>query len=997
MTTETNYREKARALFLVFVMVVSVFGGTVAFAGSASAAASSITAQSATDVEAGANSTVQTVEFNTTVDSGTTGNVTINTSDVRNAGVVVVDASELSNSSNTTDGQVNSVGLDGSNNVVVEVEDTNASGDSAPAEISVTVQITHDTSGAPAEATGLTYDLTNDDNSALSTVSFDLTDLVATGADAEDVIRDETQTNITGITVDQSGLASDAQSSDVKAYVNVTTLADNGVDLSSLSASSPTADADVTKVGSNSGVTIVEVTLSNANAGGTTTFDLNINSYDASQADATTGLTYDLAASTGTSSNSNYDNSNGNAPGASNTQSTQFAITDEAKTGDKTTSDDSSSPTLVFQGQTVLANDFKADSSVELRRSTDSGSEFIRELTTDGNGEVVVDTESLETGDYFVEGDSNKEYFEVAIQTTSVTAADASVANRGDGATTTFDVTSNRGSNFAYHVSAENLTAAELEEIFADEGATAVDTTGDDTNDSVLITGVSDGDSLAANFTGVDAGDYTLTFDVTDTTAEDTADVSVTALGEGEAAFADDTTVEQRGDVAEITIELTEAAAGGDGTLIIGDADEIGYQANVSFTDSDDDGQVTLEFSSYEAGEDTELVVTSTDDTVKSVEESGSVTDLLDAGDYDLRVSTGDAATTADNPQDLSVLVLEERSTNSVDLWTASTNTVDDLSNIDDVTAAVEDNSLTEADTVAKGDAIVHEFSASGLEGVLAAQDQDTTTAAFKAALDDGNVTVTLNQTEDSTKANRDPKSTAVAAEDVDAVFQSGDTYYVVTKTGAFENVDFVGEEVYNVSIAVTDDKLLDGDDAADQTVVDQFEVAERSASFDTTPVEAEASSESTITGSTTVAPGTELTVRVQSTDDTEPRFVKSQTVTVQADGTFTATFDFSAQSAGDTFEASIRNGVPTTTADGEIVEVTETETATATATETATETETETETATETTTTTTTEATEETTEAPETTTEGETPGFGAILALVAMLAAALLATRRDE
>ncbi|MGZ0747992.1 PGF-CTERM sorting domain-containing protein [Haloparvum sp. AD34] len=31
------------------------------------------------------------------------------------------------------------------------------------------------------------------------------------------------------------------------------------------------------------------------------------------------------------------------------------------------------------------------------------------------------------------------------------------------------------------------------------------------------------------------------------------------------------------------------------------------------------------------------------------------------------------------------------------------------------------------------------------------------------------------------------------------------------------------------------------------------------------------------------------------------------------------------------------------------------------------------------------------------TTTEGDTPGFGAVLALVAMLAAALLATRRDE
>ncbi|MUV58607.1 PGF-CTERM sorting domain-containing protein, partial [Halogeometricum sp. CBA1124] len=107
----------------------------------------------------------------------------------------------------------------------------------------------------------------------------------------------------------------------------------------------------------------------------------------------------------------------------------------------------------------------------------------------------------------------------------------------------------------------------------------------------------------------------------------------------------------------------------------------------------------------------------------------------------------------------------------------------------------------------------------------------------------------------------------------------------------------------------------------------------------------------------------------------------------------FSSTFDFSEQEVGDTFELTVRGGAADSeTFDGNVVESVETETN-------MTETEmTETEM-------TETEMTDTETERPvrtpnapgtDTGTETGTPGFGVVVAVTALLAAALLAVRRD-
>jgi hypothetical protein len=73
------------------------------------------------------------------------------------------------------------------------------------------------------------------------------------------------------------------------------------------------------------------------------------------------------------------------------------------------------------------------------------------------------------------------------------------------------------------------------------------------------------------------------------------------------------------------------------------------------------------------------------------------------------------------------------------------------------------------------------------------------------------------------------------------------------------------------------------------------------------TPIELEADGNATVSGTTELEAGTELSIRVQSTDDTATRFFKAVEATVAEDGSFTATFDLSAITAERDVNVSVR------------------------------------------------------------------------------------------
>lgn len=193
-----------------------------------------------------------------------------------------------------------------------------------------------------------------------------------------------------------------------------------------------------------------------------------------------------------------------------------------------------------------------------------------------------------------------------------------------------------------------------------------------------------------------------------------------------------------------------------------------------------------------------------------------------------------------------------------------------------------------------------------------------------------------------------------------------------------------------------------EGSDLAedDQTVEAEYELVDAEHTVED-PIEVSAAADQRIRGESDVAPGTRLDLRVRSTGDTRPRFLKTAVAYVAENGTFRTTLDFSDRAVNDTFEVTVRGGAAdSVTADGSVVDDGETPTPTDTPTETETPTDTPTATPTETPTATAT-PTETPTDTPtatptETLEPVSTPGFGIPVAVVALLAAALLAGRRD-
>ena len=690
-----------------------------------------------------------------------------------------------------------------------------------------------------------------------------------------------------------------------------------------------------------------------------------------------------------------------------------------------------------FQGQQLFNNTLASGSvTLELREQVDDNWQFESDVNTQNDGSFTLDTSGLATGQYRVQNSSgNNVTFEIVEQSFSASFQSDSAGNAGDEETThaDFELDSNRG-DYDYQISGEldgeALTADEVADIFDGVSGTQVDTDDDDENESIELTDGSTDVTLEANFSDADAGDYSFTASVTDTTAESSDSITVDDIGAGEANLVTGSPEVAQGGVVNITVGLSEAAS--TGSLVIGDETDSGYQANITFTDENDDGEVTVRFNTYLAGstgaDDSDIVWAAGDDDSVTLQNQSDLTDILDAeNDYQLAVSTmGDASSTLDDPDDLGSVYVGPRSTDSAALWTAPASAsldADDDSTTDanDIATSVEDGLVTEDDTIATldgtTDQMIVQFSATGLDGLFKNISSDN---PFVTAHQSGSVNLSVVQ--ENPGANRDPKALNVSnSSDAITFIEGEDTYYLAIDSDAAdweqmedddtldgEDETIASDDEFNATVTVADDRLFGGDADASESVSTMFEYVEGTNELDSTPVEVMATSEQTISGTSSWAPGTEFTLRVRSSGDTEPRFYKTaEEVTIDENGEWSAQLDFSDTSVNDTFSVTSNSISPALDADGSVVseESTATPTATATATPTATATATATPTATATATATPTatateapetdEPTDTATEEPDTTTT-TTPGFGVAVALVALLAAALLAGRRE-
>ncbi len=364
------------------------------------------------------------------------------------------------------------------------------------------------------------------------------------------------------------------------------------------------------------------------------------------------------------------------------------------------------------------------------------------------------------------------------------------------------------------------------------------------------------------------------------------------------AAFNQSTVSEQRGDIAAIALNLSGTA---NATVTVG-SEAVNYEANVTVNDSDDDGRVTLLMNTYIAGMGTENRVYEASEG-DAVTDTNRTTDPLDspleASRYNLSVAAGERRT------DTATLALTERTTGELITWTAPAASFDNATNASEVAAAVENGRITATDSVAVGDVSVNQFKLSGVYGALAVS--NVTELLRSGALD-----FSMVQTNPAT--NRPSKrldlNRSLANDSIRVIPDPrNDVLYVNIDTGAavFDNGTLSAGDSFESTITLDGESALaETDESISANVMfvgTELGLADPSLA---------AAPNQTVTGTTSVAPGSEVEVRLQRNGSSS--FVKTNTTRVKPNGSFAASFNLSAVASRTT--VSVRADGPLGTAD---------------------------------------------------------------------------------
>ncbi|WP_338739945.1 HVO_2072 family ArtA-dependent S-layer glycoprotein [Haloplanus salilacus] len=184
----TDYNDKIRAVVLAALMVFSVFAGTVALSGSATATVDTINGDAATeDVEIGQSQVTQNVVFDVTIDGqSNTETVNINVSEATDAGSSIedLDAGNVTvggtDSAEVSLGTINNDLGAGDPNIDIDLQDDTQDGTSHT--VTITATLTHDTGSISSESSPNTYNITNTTGTtgtASGTVDFAFQDTTA--------------------------------------------------------------------------------------------------------------------------------------------------------------------------------------------------------------------------------------------------------------------------------------------------------------------------------------------------------------------------------------------------------------------------------------------------------------------------------------------------------------------------------------------------------------------------------------------------------------------------------------------------------------------------------------------------------------------------------------------------------------------------------------------------------------------------------------------------
>ncbi|ELZ04602.1 BGTF surface domain-containing protein [Natrialba aegyptia] len=561
----------------------------------------------------------------------------------------------------------------------------------------------------------------------------------------------------------------------------------------------------------------------------------------------------------------------------------------------------------VWQGQTAIITESSEsddsgavsfdDATVELE---DDDGDWLRDLDVE-DGEVEVNTDNLETGTYNVTvnnaGTAGDDYivtFELRTHGVTGEFADSTVTNveGSSSAMTELEIDSDRG-DVQTNVSASGLDADDLASIFSDyDSASELEDANPDNNivyidtddDEIVLDGR---EAFEANFSNIEAGDYEFSIETSDTTAEDTANITITDEEIAADLVESDINVEQ-GDLAEIPVELENT---NEAYLKVGDVDSSGFESLVHIEDTSDDGldQITLNYNTFTAGQgDEDAAWSAEEDDVEVTSENveGELSEPLAATEYELSIGTGINSDGDDIQGETDTAFLNVGEYDGPSDVTTHTVPEDDLGSLSDLDD-LNETTVTETNEFAHQDGVIVAIEDYGLSG----------------ALDDGELADSISiQIEEEDVPNQEPNPTDLT--EYGEFLNSGDdAEYDGTLYFALDlaNSDLYDESDLDAGFDVTveaDDSAFFLEEDEEIDLEHTISISERSVEWDDSAESAPAIDGAELSGETNVAPGTELNTQARSVGN----FTQSPEAVVEEDGTFTATYNFGDYEPGTEF-----------------------------------------------------------------------------------------------
>lgn len=530
-----------------------------------------------------------------------------------------------------------------------------------------------------------------------------------------------------------------------------------------------------------------------------------------------------------------------------------------------------------FIGQELVREE-GIEAGEEYRVVDDSGS-LVQGLVGNENGVVYIELDDgyQEGEDYILEDSSGTEIaqFSVERQTINIEETDNESVVRNAGLYTDATVKFNETSRFESPVvvttpsgeddSRATLNATQLDSLFPGGEVVTVDG-----EEQFFYETVQNGQEFELNFSGVTPGSYRFNFDVTDTTAEQSIDITVRDDRDGSVSFERNTYNEDAGDVAEIELDYSDTRQA---TVIIGNEEEVSYEYQFTVEDDDLDGDATVLFNTTKAGTESVPVRGGDNTTVSGTDKDMSVySPPIAAENYELRAVVGDET-------DISILRLSEFEIEGTQSYifpgSADTSTLDNAS---------------ESDVVAAGDQFAIQFDAGGLYGVLSEKDASALSSDSEFA-DEYGVYVTGEVADPRLNNDRTElpieEGTLVTSPDEDH-------FYLVYDATQFDFIDPSTNYENNLeyTLHVTEDNPYVDDTERNQS--ESIRVAERTVSFNAETGEDilryRGTNSVTVSAETTIAPETTFELVLRSDD--EPAFLKQTEVEVTENQTITQEFE---------------------------------------------------------------------------------------------------------